>query len=417
MISLQRKKYLISQFRIVYEGSYKAISGSIFDPPLTAKYDILLLQRTAKQIAEFIGLKGITPIINLSDLQQGTGGKIDLSDSNSKDIYIEIDRELINSPDSIHCILSHELAHKWLQLLSLEASDTYKNEIRTEIATVIVGLGKLMLNGCRSTIRQRFITPDGTQTQSNTHLLGYLSLEEFAYIYSIVCRLQSIRKDQMLTGLRPEAEIALSNWSAFSLNFSDESETETIKRYQEEDKSLQIELNELGKYLQFLQSIILGSASNLRDKAHLRAMEDLKLIQPFIDKYLSEPNIDPLEIAEKVAELQISYNRKLEFTKNIRDAKEEVILFSNLVATSLKIQDEKILNSAEKIACPYCEKNLRLPTSVKSANVTCPECNYKFYYNSKPIQFQETSVREFRKRAKKSKLLDRIRMKIANRSN
>lgn len=413
MIDFYRKQFLVSQLRFIYEGSKNALSGQVFDPPLVAEYDIISLQKTAKEIAEFIGLKEITPIVNFSDFTENVGGEIDLSNPEKKEVYIEIDRELVGRPDSVHCILSHELAHKWLQLLSLESTETSTNEIRTDLATIILGLGKLMLNGCKTTASRRVFSPEGTQVHSSTHVLGYLTLEEFAYSYSIVCRLQSLDQGKIFSHLRPEAERALSNWSAFSFDFKNEDEAESIRSYRNEERKFQIQLNELGKRLYFLRNAVLGRTESVWKKAHEQRAKDLTTFGPDIDSYLSEYLNCPFATADKIAQIQDSFAATLQLKEEAEKAIEEARFISDLIATSFRINALENHDLSNKVTCPCCEKNLRLPKTIKAADVTCPRCKYKFFYDSQPIVFRRTSIRKFRKQAKKAKIFDRIQAALS----
>lgn len=84
-------------------------------PPLeVAFHDHLSLQKTAKDIAESIGMKGYTFIVAEARQKSKVGGHIDLS-TEGTDVFIEIDRDTMRFPDAVSATLCHEICHKWLQ--------------------------------------------------------------------------------------------------------------------------------------------------------------------------------------------------------------------------------------------------------------------------------------------------------------
>jgi len=71
------------------------------------------IQRAAKRIAEFVGLTGLTFLIEPTHLAEGTCGRIELQSAGSE-VFVQISSDLFAFPSAVLATLSHEIAHKFL---------------------------------------------------------------------------------------------------------------------------------------------------------------------------------------------------------------------------------------------------------------------------------------------------------------
>ncbi len=85
-----------------------------------------------------------------------------------------------------------------------------ETEILTDITAVFIGLGKLMLNGSKSTVTRTEPTLGGTQTITDSFKCGYLDRDQLALTYLLVCTMRKILPAQYESGLTADAKIALS---------------------------------------------------------------------------------------------------------------------------------------------------------------------------------------------------------------
>src|SRR5882724_9425899 len=94
------------------------------------------IQNAAKRIAEFVGLQGLTFLIEPRNLSKGTCGRIELN-ANSLEVFIQISPDLFDFPEAILATLSHEISHKFLHINGLSwggnIADHYHNEVLTDI--------------------------------------------------------------------------------------------------------------------------------------------------------------------------------------------------------------------------------------------------------------------------------------------
>lgn len=110
----------------------------------------------------------------------------------SVSIYVYLNAELYRAPSAVYAGLAHELAHLFLVLTgrqTLQGRRTSEDpddpeEVRTEVAAVALGFGKLMLAG----------VADYAERDPAARL-GYLSLAEFEYVYDRVNQLAGVPRD------------------------------------------------------------------------------------------------------------------------------------------------------------------------------------------------------------------------------
>lgn len=92
-------------------------------------------------------------------------------------------------------ILAHEMTHAFLASKHIALSDAHENEMLTDLGTVFLGLGKLLLNGLL--VAEHEYTKDG-------YLLGYISYDLFLYAYKKTNDHRSIAWDITVKNLLPD---------------------------------------------------------------------------------------------------------------------------------------------------------------------------------------------------------------------
>lgn len=173
--------------------------------PFTSPFlDHLSIQKAAKDIAEFIGLAGFTFIVAVAKQKQKVGGHIDLSTEGSS-VFVEIDEDMMKFPDAVAAALCHEVCHKWLQVNRIALPIEMENEILTDITSVFLGFGKIMLNGCKTTHVRYETVAEGTRTITETKTSGYLDRDQFAFVYRLVCAMRNVPESDSIQELSPEA--------------------------------------------------------------------------------------------------------------------------------------------------------------------------------------------------------------------
>jgi hypothetical protein len=203
-------KMILLEDRLGQKVGYKPLEP--FCVPGTQLGDFLELQAAAKKIAEFVGLGNFTFVISKAKQKEKVAGQIELNYSGN-DVFVEISSELIKFEDAVVATLAHEITHKYMQIHCVTASpglaNEYDNEVLTDITAVFLGLGKLMLNGAEEEKAHEEERFDGTHHITETQRCGYLSLQQLAFVYRLVCAMRGISNREVLSNLSQQAESAV----------------------------------------------------------------------------------------------------------------------------------------------------------------------------------------------------------------
>ncbi len=182
------------------------IRQNILEPFFIDSRNILSIQNAAKRIADFIGLKNFCFIVSFVKQKEGTAGIIELN-IYENDVFIEISDELQNSNECVLAVLAHEITHKYMEIYNISVGQDmihwYENEILTDITTVFLGLGKIVLNGYYN--EQKF------SKYKQIFKFGYLELNHIAFVYRIICDKIGISKEKMLLNLSQDAINAIDD--------------------------------------------------------------------------------------------------------------------------------------------------------------------------------------------------------------
>jgi len=97
---------------------------------------------------------------------------------------------------AVGAILAHELSHVFLYYKGIWFQDPNENEPFTDLATVFIGLGKLLVNGLYVVTGECI---------GEEYRLGYLPPELITYCYERVNQSRAISRQVALMNLTPEA--------------------------------------------------------------------------------------------------------------------------------------------------------------------------------------------------------------------
>jgi hypothetical protein len=91
-------------------------------------------------------------------------------------------------------IISHEITHVFLFSKGIFLNDVNENELLTDLTSVFIGLGKLVLNG------KIVISDDSVSSEE----LGYLPFDLIVYAFKKICVTRSISMELAIKNLVPE---------------------------------------------------------------------------------------------------------------------------------------------------------------------------------------------------------------------
>jgi hypothetical protein len=351
-------------------------------PFLLDQSDIISLQSVAKKLAECIGLNSLTFIVSITKQKENVGGHIELR-SNQREVFIEISENVLEYKDSVLATLAHEITHKYLQINGISLPDEKMNEILTDTASVYLGFGRIMLNGCENyTIRhEKYWNSEKTITE--TLKTGYLNREQFAFVYKLICSMRNIPSKEYKGRLSREAMQALGDvtrryneYFNAKLNSKDTLKT-LIEDLLIEVRKLQHLLSNIEKNAIYVQQGGISTIENFLLDMHRNLYKTIGDSESMISSECYNPCLDYLNAVLSKEEI---VKRKTEIKKCISQAK----LFQKFTRKLEKaIKNSSLfpkpsLNMFNTITCWNDLTKLRLPVNTKKIIAKCPKCNYQF---------------------------------------
>lgn len=311
-------------------------SYKIFEPVSFNSSDVVQIQNIAKRIATFIGLGGSTFIVTRVKQKENVGGNVEITEKHDE-VFIEISDDIARSESSILAVLAHEITHKYLAVYNISIGVgsfyTYENEILTDITSIFLGLGKLMLNGCDIETKELQQDAYGTHTYTHQVKCGYLDQEQLAFVYRLVCAMRGIPEREMISNLSTKALLCIKThniWQEgfFNIQFSSrEYRIELLKTLIDHVQSGKNQLEEIRKYVEFLKEKYIGDLEKsiqMKNKEFNIFTESLKAI----DK---EAIYDPcllflnnIEIKKKIDSIQQEVIQSTEDIQKIRTLLDDV---------------------------------------------------------------------------------------------
>jgi len=362
-------------------------------PPLTSPlHDCLALQAISKQIAEFIELTGFTFIVAIAKQKEKVVGHIDLS-TGGKDVFIEVDSETMKFPDTVAATLCHEVCHKWLQVNGIRSSTEIDNEILTDIASVFLGLGKIMLNGCMTTNVRYETISNGTRTITETLTAGYIDRHQLAFVYRLVCAMRSIPSSDFMQGLNAEAALAVKSCDlAYGHHYKPsfhriEATQDLVTGFNSRVVEVQRTMSDLNKHAIYIKKSFCETIDDFLNQGH-KTLESLQ-----------QKTVAMKQVNEADPALRFLHAIKSDFKFNrFRDEMCSVLkkaegLLRHAVEVGRNHSQNKQQFPAPSpamfniVTCPKDGTKLRLPENSGDLIATCPVCKYRFVYNTCAVMF------------------------------
>lgn len=339
--------------------------------PSFSPIDIISVQKEASRMMKFAGLNHHIPCITYTKTESGVGGNVELD--NSDNVFIEINEKYKRDKGKTLAVMAHEICHKVLYINHLYfPNNVIENELLTDIATIYVGFGKLSLNGCYSELKYNHTEwrngkmVDVTTTEKET--VGYLSLQQFATAYNIVCSIYNIDVASKEKGLNEHALKALNTSFVCSygkISFDDIKQK--LRESQQTDADVMRNILIIESLLGDLKKEVVGHHMQYRDD----------FVAPFISQGSSSVTSKQIVATALYKKYGESINMK-----EMSDALYELI---NKLTNKRKIDESILLN----VICPCCgyRKDNGLKEH-KSIFIKCPNCGYTFVWNANNIDVE-----------------------------
>lgn len=383
-------------------------------PPLTVPFlDHLAIQQVAKQIAEFIGLTGFTFIIAVAKQKEKVGGHIDLS-THGKEVFVEIDADTMKFPDAVAATLCHEACHKWLQGNGLRSPIESEDEILTDITSVFLGFGKIMLNGCKATNVRYETIPNGTRTITETKSVGYLDREQLAFVYRLVSAMRNIAHPDFMQGLNAEAASAVQRCDDSLAHHYDarfhrpETTQENVEAFHKRTVDLQYSMADLDKHATYIKKCLSETTDPFLTSGHRK----LKSLREKAAAMTQETEADPVLRFLRNIQSEFAVERLTEELHSVGRESRALLQHAKAVGRHFFRNGNRFPKPTPVmfmiVTCPQDGTKLRLPENSGDLIATCPTCKYRFAYNTAPVTFTEPASpveqnwwRRFRNRMKR----------------
>lgn len=362
--------------------------------------DAIAIQNAAKKIADFVGLNNFTFIVGLAKAEEGVGGHIEL-EQGVNTLYIEISKDMKKFPDAVPALLAHEITHKYLETNGISCgtgpTHQYENEVLTDITTIFLGLGKLVLNGCEGkNIRQESLKEE-TRTITETMKTGYLDRNQFAFVYRLVCAMRQIPAKVCEAGLSFEALQALRQCELqyspyFDKRFNDTKfKSELVERVDSTIRSVQPLLANVDKGLLYIQKGYVDVSEAFLKKVHKRLYELTAKSKIILNDDQLDPclkYINALRANEEIGKLNSEIK---EFASQGSEYERAVLKLVNLVqdlgSPFLPPQSEMF----NVVVCHNDGTKLSLPKNKRKGIAKCPKCHYEFTADTSQQMFSKPS--------------------------
>ena len=197
----------------------------------------------------------------------------------------------------------------------------YENEVLTDIATVFLGLGKLMLNGCE------------IKTTTEQLRSGYLDQKQLAFVYRVVCAMRRISSEEMMSGLSQEAIRAVCACDVYREDyFNPQFRTELYRNelqetLEENVKRLNQELNQVNSHLEFLKEKYIRETEEFLKEKHRKVVSLLNNLKSMKQDNVHDPCLlflDTIELRERIDQLKTSVEQEISDTKKMRQSLNEL---------------------------------------------------------------------------------------------
>lgn len=330
------------------------------------------LNLEARFMLDFLGMESYTPECRFCQTAANTAGCIDLN--LDKIVKINVSEEFRNNPNATVAILAHEICHKYLYSYNIYFPSAVNiNEVYTDLCTIFVGFGELILKGYKTTIN------------NNTHCLGYLNIDMYsdcnAIIKTVNGKMSGGTNDYFLT---EAIELWQKNPNTRELYLA------CFKRLEESHALFHRNVATLNSIISQIENRITDDLDNYNS---------LFFDNGYLFNESKEP-LMPISIFAKIYEATLMDHNENEDQLN-KDNEILGELIVKLIDTDGKI-DTGIISPQQK--CPFCGHSYD-HTKIKGETsiLKCSRCKKNFYMNR--TEFNVTGTRR-QIREKESKLAE-----------
>ena len=313
------------------------------------------LNIAAQMMMKFVGLENYIPQCKFVETSDGVGGYTYAARTDNL-LPISVSKEYVGNRAATLAVLAHEICHKVIFVNGIRYNAPFEifNEIFTDICTIYVGFGNLILNG--------YITSNS----KHTSYLGYLQFDVYKDVNNIMLQVLNPRK---VDGLK-EGDLFLEE--AFSMWHSND---DKYRLFMDSFVDIQDEYSKLSRDICLLTQMM-----NQITDSYISTLERAD------DCYFRKGDIynkDTKELIRPIAAFSAIYENIL--TKDHQEKLQDYNGVINdamlsLIDMSKEIQVDKL--NYESVTCPFCHKeSVNKSFDGRSLIAKCPSCGKHFHLN------------------------------------
>lgn len=338
------------------------------------------LNQEAKRMMEYVGLTSYIPKCNFCILEEGTGGNTRCCNSNIE-VEINVSSKYNTNLEATLAVLAHEICHKYLYVHGLYNPIEVINEIFTDLCTMYVGFGKIIINGYITERKIEIRTDKYVHTSVDTNYLGYLKFPIYQRTLNII---RLVLWDEKAMDVMEREDDPLLQ--------------DTFKRWINEKDKKSLSRNVLinsGKDVAELtkNSLLLERLFGLVSS---RQVEQLKSSEAQLyneDWFASNGSIflqSRFSVFNSIYQSIVLESNASEHSICIKNVNRYIRHLIMLIyeATGIKLKD--FMRTSE-FSCPFCGEKYKSDKFIdKSALIKCPKCHKRFYLDCEQFDLMNT---------------------------
>lgn len=313
------------------------------------------LNIAAQMMMRFVGLENYLPQCKFVETSDGVGGYTYAARTDNL-VPISVSKEYIGNRAAILAVLAHEICHKVIFVNGIRYNAPFEmmNEVFTDICTIYVGFGNLILNG--------YITSNN----KHTSYLGYLQFHVYKDVNNIMQQVLNSKSVDDLEEGDPYLDDAFRMWH---------SNDDKYRLFMDSFVDIQDEYSKLSRDIGLLTQIM----KQIKDSyvSTLGRADECYFSRGDIYNKDTKVLIRPIAAFSAIYENILTKDHQaklLEYNSVINDA------MLSLIDMCKEVQVDKL--SYESVTCPFCHKESVIKSfDGRSLIAKCPSCGKHFHLN------------------------------------
>ncbi len=348
------------------------------------------MNEECQRMLEFVGMGDYKADARFVTLDANTAGRTVPGYTPDRKISIEVSDNMTGNWKAVIATLAHEICHQVIHLHGIRPQHLdWMVEAYTDLCTIYVGFGQLILDGYRTNVRRQERT------------LGYLDWNT----YQVTNQMVNVVRGGVHSGNTGLQGSDVFTDEVIQLWESEDKRNKTIKKAFEKRSST---LSDTMRNIAYMENLLMTYREHLKPQAS-------ELSQSFVatKEALSNGVDRSLKTFLSLYEAYLICENEGQAEK---DGVLEVALYN--LYNNVQRRMGKSITLDREIICPYCGKRYKIHDGDGSKKtVKCAQCGTHFVIDTSPWNPQSIRYREEQKRTEKKKKqdaeLEELRIKVS----